>query len=220
MKGLFLFISIMFSCTFLFSINNTMSLSNDRFQDTFPASALSSIETGFLEFIQKIPVGKMSDYGFSNDQELAKAELGTPFRLYTIKPESVINHKKNISVDQILIKTSQWYFPILVDKSIHAMLVVEESSNRGFKPVSFGYVPLAENLNKAFALKDWELANTPKLVVIYQAKEFFLANPVSHPDRLFPLQIDYAAVKRVNDDLFSNLTRIRTTVDNNMMGGF
>ncbi len=220
MKNIYVFIIIIFLCSMLFSIDKTHVSSPNTFIDQFPDSEISSIQGGLADFISKIPQDRLSDYGFANDAELGVTRLGMPFRLYFIKPESILDYRKSTTINQILVKTSQWYFPVLVNQEIQAMLVVEESSDGHLTPVSFGYVPLANYLDQAFTSKDWKASNDIKLVVVYQAKEFFLAKPITEPQKLYPLQYEQKKGLSLNNDLGYNLDRIRLQVDANMKGGF
>lgn len=201
---------------FCLTSGKIQGMAAENFVDEFPETAFSSVSVGLAGFLEKIPKGGSSEYGFTNEAELQQATLGTPFLLYVIKPEIILSYQSGMMVDQMLEGTGQWFFPVMVNQNIKAMLIVEERMDGSFEAVSFGYVRLATQLNRLSANDNWKDLKACKLVVIFQAKEFFLAKPKVEPQRLFPLQFDDTSRQKPNDDLYFNIERVRAIVETNV----
>lgn len=209
-------------CTsvWLFSLEINQDNSEDKFNDVFPSSELTQVETGLSDFIAKIPLNDISIYGFKDKSELNLLTLGKPFRLYILNPDRVIDYKNGNAITNLLEKTKVWYFPVTLDDLIKAFLVVETSGGKEYIPVSFGYIPLANQLNHFMAERKLLEVTDTKLVVCYQAKEFFLAQPELEPQKLYQIQYNYLSEQSPDDNLSSNISRIRPLVISNIKAGY
>lgn len=86
--------------------------------DSVSAIARSSLG-GFLD---KIPPGRESRYGFFNRAEFARASLGVPMRVYTADADSADALSGNGPMSPKA--TNEWRVPILVDGESRALLTV------------------------------------------------------------------------------------------------
>lgn len=218
MKKSVIFVFILFSLLVLQSRNQLRENSTDYFKDKFPQKNLSLVYKQFGCFLDKIQTGSEGDYGLLNSDEIGKALLDPPYRLYYIKPEAIINFKSNHSIIDLTAKTSLWYFPVVIDDDYRAFLVVEEKDDETFNAVSFGYARLAKDIEIAISKKVW-VKNETNLLVSYQAKEFFGASPLVVPLKLFQLQYDFDSKPKPIDDLDIQVNRIRAIVENNLYEG-
>jgi len=194
-------------------------LTEGVFIQEFPESAVSSVSDGLSSFLGKIPKSRLLSYGFLSEAELQQATLGSPFLLYRIQPHTILKYKEEMAIGEMLEKTSQWFFPVVVNREIRAMLLVHEREDGTFTAVSFGYVALAKQIHRLFASESRVHRSQWRLVVVYQAKEFFMARPEYELNKLYPLQVIDWDVKKPSSDLSDNMTRIRPNVKSNLGEG-
>ena len=154
-----------------------------------PPEVLKAAKDGLPAFLSKIPAGEQSEYGFDSKEGCAKESvLGKPFRLLTITPTSLDAYQLGNSVDSVLGETTLWYFPILAAGTIRSVLVVDKTA-AGWEAVSLGYAPLAKALNDLN--RDWpELAGFhPRLIAVFQARQFLFTIPEHASPNLTPLGV-------------------------------
>ena len=149
---------------------------------------------------------------------MEQAELGAPFHLYVIDPLKVLNFEPGTTDSQLTEATKQWFFPVKTAQGIKAMLLVEEIWDGEYQAVSFGYQPLAAGLKRLLGQDAWHDATACRLVVVYQAKEFFMTKPALEPYTLYPLQFDNGGGQQANDSLEFNMARIREQVEASING--
>ncbi|MBN1601749.1 MAG: hypothetical protein JW915_09080 [Chitinispirillaceae bacterium] len=106
--------------------------------DSLCGIANSSLQ-GFLE---KIPPGFESKYGFSNRNEFKEAQPGTPLRMYVIEFDS------NSSVDNLSpVALDEWRIPVMVNRAMRSLLTVAVIDG-ALKTVELGGAALAQELDQ------------------------------------------------------------------------
>ena len=90
---------------------------------TFSDDSISTVARSSLnEFLDKIPTGRESRYGFLNRAEFARASIGVPMRVYIAGPDLAdVNSEDNPSSPKA---TNEWRVPVLVDGEPRALLTV------------------------------------------------------------------------------------------------
>ncbi len=128
------------------------------------------------------------------------------------------------TLDSLLSQTALWYFPLLVNGEEKAFLVVEEMQGLLCRVVSFGYTRLARQIQMARFGGNGMSEQNKRLVVVYQAREFFLADAAKGANKLYSLRQTTSQtmggsqeVSALLDDVVS---RLQPVVEQNLKQGF
>lgn len=168
---------------------------------TGPAEVVSAAKAGLHSFLGRIPMDGRQDYGFTKTDSLDKAYLGDPFNLNTITPDALLNHSEGVPVSSILTVTDMWYFPVMIQKEIRCVLVVDYMDGK-WQAVSLGYAELAKSLNQV--RRNWPAENgyNPVLIAVFQAKKHLVLIPEAPGGEglsiLSPAQTGLTAEKAAN----------------------
>lgn len=119
-------------------------------------------------WLQKIPVGNESLYGFSDRAEFALASVGNPIEVFTVDFTDLQNYK---NVNLKLVSTHEWRVPVIVNGSCRALLTVVESP--AGKIVDLGGKVLATEIDQKARVLG-ERSRYLKLVRIFQVHSDFL----------------------------------------------
>jgi hypothetical protein len=151
-----------------------------------PPEVLTAASNGLPAFLASVPLGNRALYGFTNDTDLAQARLGVPLRIYAITPTALASHPAESTLPLLLSETTLWYLPVLVGEDAKAILVVDRMAGE-WKAVSFGYAPLAQELNQI--AKQWPASAGyhPKLVAAFSASRYYFAVPEVDDRNLTPI---------------------------------
>ncbi len=151
-----------------------------------PPEVIAAAGNGLPAFLSRVPAGSKSLYGFAEDTDLSKVRLGSPLLLYTIKPSALSSNQVNDKVSGIASETSMWFFPLLADDEVKAMLVVDRQDSE-WKAVSIGYGPLAAEWNQV--ARQWSVTRGfhPRLIAVFQVKRFYFTVPELNDRNLTPL---------------------------------
>ncbi|MDD3563601.1 MAG: hypothetical protein PHR32_08010 [Candidatus Cloacimonetes bacterium] len=187
-------------------------------QDTFPSEAMPAVRASLSQFLGKIPSNDMADYGFSNFGEISQAWAGLPLKLYELDSQKVLSFHKGSSLGELLRPTREWFVPVMVGSQIKAMLRLQEDEDSEPRGVSFGYIPLAGQLQQALDLPELQGFGQPALIISYQAQEFFLAFPGAKAEYLYPLSAIEAQAQAA--DLDRQIERIKAVISRNRKQGY
>ena len=134
-------------------------------------------------FLEKIPEGAASAYGFASSEEMEHASIGRPFRVILARID------RNKDAAETLQPLDEWRVPITVDESARALLTVVRKEGT-LRAVDFGAAGLSRALETLE--QDLELTeDTPRALVraaalrrdfLYlneppDAEKFYLAAP-------------------------------------------
>lgn len=141
-----------------------------------PVDVKQAATEGLQPYLNKIPADSLEQYGFIEGDDLAAADLGTPFRLHTLTPAALEKYRTGMAVASIVTPTTMWYFPVLVAGQVRAVLVVDWLDNK-WQAVSLGYAGLARELGALSG--QWKAAQGyhPMLIVVFQAKQYLFTVP-------------------------------------------
>jgi hypothetical protein len=194
---------------FVFSLGNCLGISEP------PLCVFEAAQTGLPHFVNKIPAGHCSEYGVSSPGEIHQLKTGKPLQLFSITPYVILQNTQAGTMNDLLTPTSLWYIPVLSENRAVAMLVVEQKDAANAKAVSFGFAHLAKQISDSELFYPELITNEKRLIAVYQAQEFFLALPETHPGQLLALQS--------SEIVFSPLTdvflRLQPVVEQNLEGG-
>ncbi len=122
---------------FLFSIHNSYAQSDDL------QNVIAAANSGLQEWLQKIPEGKESLYGFRNRNDFATATIGRPYEIKTLN--SLFFSDAKLTEKNYLISTGEWRVPILVNGEYHSLLTIGKMNDR-WVAVGLGAAGLAQEL--------------------------------------------------------------------------
>jgi hypothetical protein len=143
------------------------------FAEEAPVAARQAAEQGLSSFLQAIPAQDLAHFNFSDPKELEQATLGEPFLIYTIAPESILMYQANTPVESIIVPTSVWYFPVLINGETRTLLMVD-MINGGWKAVGIGSSGIAKQWAAVDTTRCSAAGYTPRFVRIFQAMSDFV----------------------------------------------
>ena len=87
----------------------------------------------------------VKNYGFKDEQELARATLGNPYQVFVLSPEAVQAYQPGQHIASILTQEPRLEFPVLVDGQARSLLTVVQLDGR-WQIVGFGAFPNSQKL--------------------------------------------------------------------------
>lgn len=149
---------------------------------------IDAARAGLPAMLARLPQGEATSYGFPAGTDPSAATLlYEPLQLKTITPAALASYAEGQPLEALLSDTRLWYFPVGVNGSLAALLVVDLVDGQ-YQAVSLGYAGLAAALAAPLERHANGQTEMPQLVAVFQAQEFFLALPVSAPGRLVSLR--------------------------------
>jgi len=120
---------------------------------------MDAARLGLPRFLKAIPPEELGHLNFADPSEVEVAELGTPFRQFTIAPQQILAYEPAIPLDQIVVPLPIWHFPVVVAGETRTLLSVEMmhgiwqavgigssglgklwTASQGLRPTTDGYV--------------------------------------------------------------------------------
>ena len=128
----------------------------------------------FLEIIPQIQQ-EDGEFGFAETDSLDDVCLGVPYRLHRINSQALSDYQEGDTVSSVISKTQTWYFPVMLDDRIKALLMVDKVKGR-WKAVGFGKANLSSELEGV--RKNWPASKGYRpLLIIFQAREYLYTVP-------------------------------------------
>ena len=158
-----------------------------------PEAVQEAAEEGLPTMLQAIPDEAAKQLNFSSSDEFSLASLGTPFQVFTIHPEEILNYTAGTSIEAIISAKDQWFFPVTVSGEIRTLLTVAKVDGQ-WQAVSIGSAGLAQEWADTAAQYDASTGYTHKLVRIYQATADFVLLGGVGGDKLLPLKAGRVAL--------------------------
>ncbi|MEN8157710.1 MAG: hypothetical protein ABFS10_12230 [Bacteroidota bacterium] len=100
----------------------------------------SDVQKELSSYLEKIPVGHESYFGFTNRNEIEEVKLGSPFQILTLDYESIDIESEAIN------RSILWYIPIILDDTYRCFLHVKLVNN-SFIVVGIGLMELARDVD-------------------------------------------------------------------------
>ena len=136
---LFIIISLLLTATVpLFSMNGFCS---PQPYET-PTKATEAATEALPIFLKAIPLQELDRFNFNSPQELNRATLGEPFRIFTINPQDILSYDGQTKVSELIKAIDIWFFPVEVQGRARTLLRVEKT-DEAWKAVSIGASALA-----------------------------------------------------------------------------
>jgi len=153
-----------------------------------PLGVAAAASNGLPAFLAKVPSSSKQLYGFPAEADLTKASLGLPVQFQALKPTALSSNQVDGTVSSVASETSMWFFPVLMEGEVRAMLVVDRQSNE-WKAVSFGYAALASEWNQV--LQQWPPTKGfhPRLVGAFRVALYYFTIPEAGDRNLTPLLV-------------------------------
>lgn len=93
--------------------------------------------------LQAIPQAELDHFNFNSAQELEQATLGSPIQLNTIHPDDILEYEAQTPIQDLLITTNIWLFPVIANGKTRCFLTVDKI-NGNWEATSIGSAQLAE----------------------------------------------------------------------------
>ena len=185
-----------------------------------PPEVLSAAREGLQPFLGRISPETREIYGFSKSDALARVNLGAPFNLQTITPEVLLNYQAGSPVAALLSKTNLWYFPVMLQNEVKAILVVDGVDGK-WQAVSLGYANLAKALGTISQRWPASQGFHPRLIAVFQANQYLVLVPEENPNALISIipagsGAPAAAGELPLNDAASVLERLKPMVRDNL----
>jgi len=129
---------------------------------------------GLNTFLHEINAHNSGGFGFSSQADVAGAELGVAFQVFTIRPDKILSYDPSISdLSSMIVPTNQWQFLIISQGKPKSLLTVDFFEGQ-WTAVSIGASGLAMQLSKI--TEAWPASDgySCKLIKVYQAKSDLL----------------------------------------------
>lgn len=97
------------------------------------------------KFLNLIPAGVEKLYGFENREDFLRAQIGAPFRMYSLNTGFLNNLKSDLK--EFIYPVDEWRVPVLIDDKMVSLLTVVKE-NESYKCVDIGGSALASELNQ------------------------------------------------------------------------
>ncbi len=144
-------------------------------------------EKGYQAYLEKIPDGQESHYGFNNQEEFARVKTGKPYQIIILKKEFFTDPE--LTGEDCLQPLNEWRVPLMVDHENRAFLTVARIKG-SYKAVGLGAAGLAREVGE-FEKTHPSKNQYGKILRVYKMTSDFVllpdeANPAS--PTLFPLK--------------------------------
>jgi len=153
------------------------------------------------DWLNKIPTGSESKYGFQNRDEFSSAELGSPFQVFTLSKEFFSEQTRQGK--SYLIPTGDWRIPVVIGQEYRALVTVSRD-NGNWVIVNLGGSVLARELQSFSEKPPFNTGEQVNMLRVYQAKSDFLFTglPESNPEKLevYPMHSAYLNFEKLGPE--------------------
>lgn len=173
------------AAVFVFWFLTLFSVCSEVIAETTPEEIIEVGKNGLQAFLERVPPNELAKYGFGPEYPIAQANVGVPFKVFTITPSSLFGYIAGDTVSSIISPTGMWYFPVMVNDRIRAILTVAELKGV-WQAVAFGQAGLAEELEEVTRKWPRSKGYDPFLIMVFQAKAYFFTVPQKNDYNLTP----------------------------------
>ena len=142
--------------------------------------------SGLHEWLEKVPKGKESLYGFNSRAELDMATVGKPYQVKTLSKDFFSD--KGLAAKDYIIPTGEWRIAVTVNGEYRTLLTIAPM-NGAWQIVDFGGGGLARELGE-FEKKHPSAHQVGFLLKVYQLQSDFVilnTNEQASSMQVFPL---------------------------------
>ncbi len=169
-------------------------------------------EEGLSAFLEIIPQIQQEDgeFGFAETDSLDEVRLGVPYKLHRINPSSLSDYEEGETVFSLISKTQMWYFPIVLDDQMKAVLIVDKVKGR-WKAVGFGRANLSAKLGKV--RRNWPASEGYNpLLISFQGREYLYTVPEKGAYNLTSLTFQEGTYSEKGNTDFSDRKKLSKVV--------
>ena len=134
---------------------------------------MDAARLGLPKFLKAIPPEEMGHYGFADPAEVQVAELGTPFRLFTISRQQILDDDPATPLETLVLPLAVARFPVVVKGQSRALLYVE-MTNGPWRAVGIGSSGIAKLWAAAQAVRPTTAGHANLFVRVFQARADFV----------------------------------------------
>jgi hypothetical protein len=153
---------------------------------TPPAAATEAARLGLPRFLKAIAPQELAHFNFANPAELEVAELGTPFRQFTIEAQQLLDYDPATPLDRIVVPTPIWYFPIVIKGEMRTLLHVEMMDGT-WQAVGIGSSGIAKMWTAAQKARPTTARHANIFVRFYAARADFVMSTQDGDVEMIPL---------------------------------
>lgn len=180
---------------------------------------LDTANSGYMNYLELIPSGQESFYGFTSRDEFAITKIGKPYQIYTLSQDffadASLTDNKNY-----LIPTKEWRIPVTVNGENRTLVTVAVMNGK-YTVVGIGGAGLSKELGEFE--KNYPSANPEgKLLRVYQLEcDFFLlpANSTTSEINAYPMASARMAFDKADSKMtapFYSLSQALLLLKNNI----
>ena len=146
-------------------------------ETTPPAEAIRAAHDRFTQFLTRaVTEDTKTLVGFDAGDNLNRAVLGEPFRIYTLSADSIRHYNGTSPLRSIVSETNMWYFPIRIDGKIKMMLYVGKK-NGVWMRAGLGSAGLAGKMQEITTQWSHSKGYTPMVVQQYDIGAYLYSIP-------------------------------------------
>jgi hypothetical protein len=154
---------------------------------TPPAAVTDAARRGLRRFLKAIPQPELVHFNFADPTEVELAELGTPFELFTIRPEEILAYEPGTPLDRIVLPMPVWFFPVVVKGESRTLLYVELMRG-SWQAVGIGSSGIAKRWAAAQGVRPTVDGHANVFVRVYQARADFVLSTKDSVIQMIPLK--------------------------------
>jgi hypothetical protein len=102
-----------------------------------PEAVIRAAEKAAPHWLGLIQQSPPEHFGFTNPNQVERAELGEPHEVYTIEPDGLQEYDASMAVSMMLSKADCWLFPVLIDGKAQFFYEIALLDGK-WQPVSIG----------------------------------------------------------------------------------
>jgi len=163
-------------------------------QDMQFEEILKVAKVGYMNYLNKIPFGHETKYGFNNREEFEIVDFGKPYRIISLNNDFF--NEPELSKENFhdyFFYTDEWCVPLSIDKDYRILLNVSKM-NGEWKTVGIGSAPLAREIGGM----EKQIGITEQYGIIfriYQLKsDFLLCFPDDSSPEFFAYPLESAKI--------------------------
>jgi hypothetical protein len=145
-----------------------------RAQEENVQEIIDTANSGYMSYLELIPTGQESFYGFKSRDEFAMTKIGKPYQIFTLS-QDFFSDASLADSKNYLVPTKEWRIPVMVNGE-NRTLVTVAIMNGKYAVVGIGGTGLSKELEELE--KNYPTANQEgKLLRVYQLECDFLLLP-------------------------------------------
>ena len=179
-----------------------------------PVEIREAAEKRLNQVIEEMPDEVLEDFNFSSREQLNRAILGVPFRVYTITRKNILAYDCNkTKILDIISPTYYWRFPVISDGESRDLLTVD-FFNGVWKGTSFGASGLAKRWESI--IKNWPPSKGYEHIFlrIYQANSDFVILKHERKIEMLPLMPWFGSNKNKTYDPSYIMLKLQEMIKN------